>query len=66
MPDSHRRTLVKTVIWRGLNFIYWPIIAYAITGSWHETGLLTIGAIISVFLYYMYERMWNNIKWGKE
>ncbi len=65
MPDSHRRTIVKTVIWRVFNFVYWPVIAYAVTGSWKSTGLLTIGAIVGMFLYYGYERLWNNIQWGK-
>ena len=65
MPDSHRRTLVKTVIRRIFNFIYWPIIAYAVTGAWKSTGLLTIGAVFGMFLYYGYERLWNNIQWGK-
>ena len=51
MPDSHRRTLVKTIIWRAFNFIYWPILAYAITGSWKSTGLLTIGARPCVFSF---------------
>ena len=50
MPDSHRRTLVKTIIWRVFNLIYWPIIAYTVTGSWKSTGLLTIGAIVGMFL----------------
>ena len=24
-----------------------------------------IGAIVGMFLYYGYERLWNNIQWGK-
>ena len=65
MKESHKRTLVKTIIWRVFNFIYWPVIAYAVTGSWQQTGLLTIGAFVRMFLYYGYERVWNKITWQR-
>ena len=65
MKESHKRTLVKTIIWRVFNFIYWPVIAYAVTGSWQQTGLLTIGAFVSMFLYYGYERVWNKVTWQR-
>lgn len=64
MLETHKRTLVKTIIWRMFNFVYWPIIGYIMTGTWQGAGYLGIGALIGVFLYYGYERIWANIKWG--
>ena len=65
MKESHKRALVKTIIWRVFNFIYWPVIAYAVTGSLQQTCLLTIGAFVGMFLYYGYERVWNKITWQR-
>ena len=65
MKESHIRTLVKSMIWRVFHCISWPVIAYAVTGSWQQTGLLTIGAFVGMFLYYGYERVWNKITWQR-
>ena len=65
MAESHKRTLVKALIWRAFNLVYWPVIGYIVTGSWVQVGYLSIAAIIGFVLYYGYERLWNNIKWEK-
>ncbi len=66
MHETLQRSLAKTIIWRVIGTaITWAVI-YAFTG---ETGKSTnISLIVAVFLaagYYVNERVWNNIQWGK-
>ena len=66
MIDSHKRTLVKTVIYR-----CWVIIStyvmLLITGqSWDQAIVPTVVMnLIWMTSYYLYERIWNRIDWGK-
>ncbi len=66
MTDSAVRSVVKTVSWRitgsGATFA----ISYAILGDFAISG--TIAAIQLTFntlLYFVHERIWNKIKWGR-
>jgi uncharacterized membrane protein len=56
--ESHKRTVIKSVTWR--------IVATLVTA--YFTGLS--GAIIiniwMTIAYYLHERAWVKIKWGRE
>ncbi len=61
------RSVVKTISWRILGTIDTMIIAYIITGS--LSNAFTIGSIeiiTKMILYFFHERIWNQIKWGKQ
>jgi len=67
LSDLPKRSLVKTLSWRltgsGATFL----IAYAMTGNLTVAGIIGITQMISnTILYYIHERIWNKIKWGKE
>ena len=64
--ETQKRTLIKTVSWRVVGIIFWPIFSYKVTGSILETGILTLGYIGMTVLYYYHERFWDRIKWGKK
>ena len=65
--DSARRSILKTISWRltgsGATFS----IVYLITGDLSSSSTI---ALIQVFantvLYYIHERVWNLIIWGKD
>ena len=64
--DSKTRSLVKTVSWRLI------VLSTAFLISWIITSDLLISVEISItlnlfnmFLYYIHERTWNKIGWGK-
>jgi len=65
--DKHRRTLVKTLIWRLLAvFITW-IIAYIFSRDFRVSTAIAITAnLIKTICYYVHERMWNKITFGKK
>lgn len=64
--DTARRSLVKTISWRltgsGATFL----ISYAIAGDFAVAGTIAVIQLASnTVLYFLHERAWNRIKWGR-
>jgi uncharacterized membrane protein len=64
--DGHPRTATKMITWRIIvNFSNF-FIPFFMTGSWGTAGVFfTIAVVINMILFYLHERGWNRIKWGK-
>ena len=64
--DSHARSIIKTLSWR-----FWAtVITFFV--SWLITGKVTIAieiglvdTLIKLFAYYLHERGWNRLRFGK-
>ena len=54
------------ISWRTIGITFWPTISYIITGDWVETGWLTGAFLFMTGMYYLHERFWDRIKWGKD
>ena len=66
MSSKPTRTLVKTISWRILATSDTFLIAWLITGKLDWAGAIAgIEVVTKMFLYYMHERAWTKIKWGK-
>jgi uncharacterized membrane protein len=66
LSDSNRRSLVKTITWRVTGSTAAVLIAYAVTGSIAVSSTIGIlHLIINTFLYYIHERIWARITWGR-
>ena len=64
--ESRKRSLAKLLSWRAIGLIVWPIVSYIITGDLVMTGWLT-GVFVSMTgVYYIHERIWDKIKWGRD
>jgi len=66
MSDAPRRSLVKTISWRltgsGATFL----ISYLIAGDFAIAGTIALIQLISnTVLYFVHERIWNKIGWGR-
>jgi uncharacterized membrane protein len=65
--DTSTRSLIKTISWRvtgsGATFGIGYLISkdYVIAGS-----IAGIQLVANTILYYMHERVWNKIMWGRE
>lgn len=60
--DSHRKSMLKSVIWRLIGVVVLATVTYAFTQSWIQTGLITFlhhGAFL--IIYYLHERAWFRI-----
>jgi uncharacterized membrane protein len=67
LSDSTRRSLAKTISWRITGSSATFAISYAILGDVGISG--TIAAIQLTFntlLYFVHERVWNQITWGQQ
>ena len=66
MHDTSTRSIAKTVSWRITGSSATFIISYAILGDFAVSG--TIAAIQLTFntvLYFVHERIWDRIRWGR-
>ena len=66
MNEHKTRSLAKVVSWRLLGLIFWPTVSYMVTGSWVDTGILTGAFVFMTLMYYVHERIWDKVKWGRD
>jgi len=64
--DTHARSIAKTVVWRVLATLgTWGVI-YFFTGKPIESlGMTLVAAVVGMVAYYIHERIWDTISWGK-
>lgn len=72
--ESHRRTVIKSLLWRFIG-IFWTwggayIIILMLPKE--QKNAITIATLVTAWhhstrmvMYYMYERVWARINWGK-
>ncbi|WP_163707089.1 DUF2061 domain-containing protein [Mangrovibacterium lignilyticum] len=66
MREKPYRSIVKSISWRTVGTIDTMMIAWLVTGQLEFA--VTIGGVelfTKMFLYYMHERTWNRIKFGR-
>ena len=63
--DTQKRSFIKTLTWRSFVFLYWAVVGYIIKGSFTYAGILGLASIIPSLFYYIHERIWNRISWGR-
>ena len=66
MNDEKKRSVVKTITWRVTGSGATFLIAFFMTGNLAIAGTIGIVQMFSnTLLYYLHERIWNKLKWGK-
>ena len=66
MREKPYSSVVKSISWRTVGTIDTMLIAWLVTGKLDFA--VTIGGVelfTKMFLYYMHERTWNRIKFGR-
>jgi uncharacterized membrane protein len=64
--EHHKRSWAKTVTYRILIIISNGLLLYYITGQRSlALEFITWASVISTLLYFLHERVWNKIAWGK-
>mgnify|MGYP006079298721 CR=1 FL=1 len=65
--DTRVRSLVKTVCWRLTGTLCTFLISYAILRDLSISGsIAVIQLTFNSIVFYIHERIWNTIKWGKQ
>ena len=63
---SKKRSLAKSLTWRVIAVVSTLLIGYAMTGSWaFALSLTLVSNVINFVLYYLHERIWLQVSWGK-
>lgn len=63
---SHARSLVKGINWRFIGSMDTMIISFLYSGNpWGSFYIGSTELVTKVFLFYIHERIWNSITWGR-
>ena len=64
--ETKERSIVKSISWRIVATLTTMILVFIFTGQIVlalSVGIIEI--ILKIMFYYLHERSWNKIKWGK-
>ncbi len=64
--DNKKRSLAKAISWRTLATLYLVLVSYFLTGNPFVSIVISlIDAILNIIEYYLHERFWNKLKFGR-
>jgi len=64
--EHYKRSIVKTITYRLLILLTTYIVVYRFTGQHGATTIITLTSnFVSTFVYFIHERVWNAIHWGR-
>ncbi len=67
MKESKKRSVIKAISWRITGSIDTFLLAFFITGKLsYASAISSTELITKVLLYYIHERVWFKVSWGKE
>lgn len=62
--ETRKRSMTKSLIWRGMGVVILAMVTYAFTGSLIQTALITfIHHFLFIWIYYFHERAWLKVNW---
>ena len=65
--ESHARSIAKAVSWRATGSLDTFILALLITGSSAWAGSIAVTEIVTkIVAYYLHERVWSWVRWGRQ
>ena len=64
--DSKKRSFLKAITWKMLGFLILPMIAILTIGAKSLILLSIIYHITMFMLFFVHERVWNGVEWGKK
>jgi uncharacterized membrane protein len=67
MNEFKKRSIIKAISWRVTGTIDTFILSFLITGKLSYASTISATEVITkVLLYYVHERLWVKISWGKQ
>lgn len=65
--ERHPRTISKSVTWRLLITLSNFFVPYFLTGSFGSAAMfLGLATVVNIAIFYLHERGWNIIRYGKQ
>ena len=63
--ENIKRTIAKTIIYRGSTTVLLFVLSWILTNNVYETSIITIlFNVIATGIYFFHERFWSKISWG--
>jgi uncharacterized membrane protein len=64
---SKRRSLAKSITWRLIAIFVTFGVGFVMSGSWEFAASLSlVSNLINFILYYIHERFWLKVSWGRK
>ncbi len=65
--EKKSRTLTKSITWQIIGFVMMAVINYFYIGNFSQgLGLAALLTLIGLVSYYLHERFWASIRWGRQ
>lgn len=65
-PDSHVRSVIKSLSWRVVGSADTFLLSLLVTGKLHyAVSIASIEAVTKIVLYYVHERVWRAVSWQR-
>lgn len=65
--DTRLRILVKSGLWTLLGLMVMAVVGLLFTGSLVAGGgMAAVNAVLGFVTYFVYERIWAGIRWGRD
>ncbi|HKL56656.1 MAG: DUF2061 domain-containing protein [Roseovarius sp.] len=65
--ETRQRTLVKAIVWNVIGLTVMAIVGLLMTGSAAVGGAMAaINTMLGLTMYFIYERIWAHIGWGRK
>jgi len=66
MPSTYQKSFLKGAIWEVISFIITTMIIYLIYGNFGDSVKFSfLLTLVKVPFFFIHERIWKKIKWGK-
>jgi uncharacterized membrane protein len=64
---SKKRSLAKSITWRLIAIFVTFVVGFVMSGSWEFAASLSlVSNLINFVLYYIHERFWLKVSWGRK
>lgn len=65
--DTHKRTFLKTLSWRGVATVTTALVTYVMTSRVDYAITVGLGdTLVKFFIYYLHERIWTRTRYGQK
>ena len=65
MAETRKRSIIKMLTYRAILTALLAIVSWVFTGNAGQTTIITIVfSVTATAVYYIHERVWNNVQWG--
>lgn len=65
--DNRKRSILKAITWRLTGTLDTFLLSWIITGKPKVAASISVAELITkTLLYYLHERIWNKVKYGRK